>query len=295
MKNTIVYHQVKPGVNCPDGIAAAWVVHKLYPDHEVVGWCYQSEELPQPEPGSSLIIVDFSFPGDVIEQWIRGGVIVQVIDHHKTAKEQLDRFYCESFQDALNASPGVNSDWNVTFDMNQCGATLAWKYFFNSKPMPVFLEYIRDRDLWDFELEGTQEIHEAMSKVGRTFDLFDRIEGMTRDELLACFKPIGEVLLLPKRRAVNAACARKEHGPVIPDCESIVYVNLKEDGSEDRLTSDICAQLYKEHPESPFVACYTSDGTWSLRSDKQGNNTDVGAIAKALGGGGHRNAAGFKP
>ena len=76
---------------------------------------------------------------------------------------------------------------------------------------------------------------------------------------------------------------------------NIPIVELAQDGSEDLLTSDICSYLYKSIPEAPFVACITSDGSWSLRSDKNGNNTDVGAIAQAKGGGGHRNAAGFKP
>ena len=63
----------------------------------------------------------------------------------------------------------------------------------------------------------------------------------------------------------------------------------------DRLASDVCAYLYERHLEAPFTACITSQGAWSLRSDKKGSNTDVGAIAKSMGGGGHRNAAGFTP
>lgn len=288
----IIYHQVKPGMDCPDGIAAAWVAHLFYPDAEIQGWVYQSENLPKAKDGDRLVIVDFSFPADVIEDWIRAGVKVEVIDHHKTAKEQLDRFYSESFQDALNAE--AHDDWNVEFDMRECGATLAWRYFFPDEPMPVFLEYVRDRDLWQFELEGTQEIHEAMAKIGRTFDLFDCLAEMDRDELLDCLQPIGEVLLKPKRRAIAAACARMQWGEVA-GYPTIAHVVLKQDGSEDRLTSDICSKLYHAFPEAPFVACLTSDGSWSLRSNSKGNNTDVGAIAKHFGGGGHHNAAGFKP
>ena len=45
----------------------------------------------------------------------------------------------------------------------------------------------------------------------------------------------------------------------------------------------------------PFAACYydTPDGrVYSLRSSDEGE--DVSAIAEVYGGGGHRNAAGFK-
>lgn len=50
------------------------------------------------------------------------------------------------------------------------------------------------------------------------------------------------------------------------------------------------------HQVKPGVDC--PDGVvaaWAASSDKDGNNTDVGAIAARLGGGGHRNASGFRP
>lgn len=292
MTTQIIYHQIKPGFDCPDGIAAAWVAKKFYPEADLKGWTYQSDSLPSVSAGDNLVVVDFSFSAEAIEQWIRDGVKVEIIDHHKTAEEALNRFYVEDFQDALNAE--AHDEWNVVFDMKECGATLAWKYFFCDKPMPVFLEYVRDRDLWWFELEGTEEVHEATAKIGRTFDLFDKLAEMNREQLLACLKPIGEVLLKPKRRAIASAVSRMQWGEVA-GYPTIAHVVLKSDGSEDRLTSDICSKLYKAFPESPFVACLTSDGSWSLRSNAKGNNTDVGAIAASLGGGGHHNAAGFRP
>jgi len=60
--------------------------------------------------------------------------------------------------------------------------------------------------------------------------------------------------------------------------------------------SDVCALLYGKFPESPFVATLSvkEDGSesWSFRSDADGGNVDVAAIAAQFGGGGHRNAAG---
>ena len=73
--------------------------------------------------------------------------------------------------------------------------------------------------------------------------------------------------------------------------DSIPFVKVTP--TEERLISDICRQLYRQYPHALFTACVTEDGQWSLRSDKHGNNTDVGALAVALGGGGHRNASGF--
>lgn len=302
MTDRIVYHDVKPGIACPDGISAAWIAAKVYPDAELLGWTYQSESLPKAENGDTLIIVDFSFPGDVIEQWIREGVRVTVIDHHKTAKEALDRFYSESFQDALNAS--AHDEWNVLFDMKKCGATLAWEYFFPGKPQPAFLAYVEDRDLWNHALPFTEEIHEATAALRRSFALFDVLEQMSQEELIKFLAPLGEKLLKPKREKIKEIASRwdwkwlRKYHPLSRALEfeyEIPVVVLNEDGSEDRLTSDVCSYLYKSLPQAPFVACITSDGSWNLRSDKNGNDTDVGAIAKALGGGGHKNASGWTP
>jgi uncharacterized protein len=274
----IIYHEVKPGIPCPDGIAAAWVAKKVYPDAELIGLTYQSKLIPDVSPQDRVIVVDFSFRKELLEFWAEIEAEVTVIDHHKTAIEHLS---------------GLSNKVLAKFDLDECGATLAWKTFFPDKPMPAFLEYVRDRDLWNFQLPETDIVHEAMGRLGRTFELFDLLESMPREELLDYLNPIGEPLVAPKREKVKEIAARHILGEVAGH-PNIPHVLLTSDGSEDRYISDVCMALYRQHPESPFSACLSSDRTWSLRSDKHGNNFDVGSLALQNGGGGHRNAAGFK-
>lgn len=294
MKTTIIYHQVKEGVDCPDGSAAAWVAHKACPDACIQGATYQSEDVPQFGSGDRVVIVDFSFPRQTIEQWESDGAEIVLIDHHKTALEHLGDL--SGFSDRVT----------LKFDMGECGATLTWKYFFPDKSMPAFLAYVRDRDLWNWDLLHSEEIHEAVSSLkynykkhfsesgAHVFDLFDALAKLDSVDLISLIAPLGASLLAPKREKIRQAFNRCEWGEVA-GYGNIPFVRLAEDGSEDRLVSDICMKLYREFPHAYFVACLTSDGSWSLRSDKRGNNTDVGAIAKAQGGGGHVNASGFKP
>lgn len=303
MTTYIIYHQVKPGVDCPDGIAAAWTANRAYSNAIVRGWTYQAEGTPiadeEIKECDRIVIVDFSFPSTQLEHWADLGAEVIVLDHHETA---------------MNNLKGLSDRILAQFDMKECGATLAWQQLCDGEPMPAFLEYVRDRDLWDWLLPETQEIHEAMSNVkwklkdalkateditrSVVFKWFDHLAQMSKDELLAYLMPIGEPLVAPKREKVEAIASRAL-GEVFcaPDKKehSILCVRLADDGSEDRFVSDVCMKLYRDHPQASFTACVTSDGTWSLRSDKHGNNTDVGAIAASMGGGGHRNASGFKP
>ena len=41
--------------------------------------------------------------------------------------------------------------------MDNCGAILTWKYFYGDKPIPLFLKYIEDRDMWWNKMEFTKE------------------------------------------------------------------------------------------------------------------------------------------
>jgi len=299
----IIYHQVKPGVDCPDGIASAWVCRKAHPNAEVIGCWYQckEEELPIIKEGDRLIIVDFSFPKAILEKWVKLGATILLIDHHKTAQEHLG--------DISTFAAKVRGE--IIFDMDECGATLAWKYFFQYKRMPLFLWYVRDRDLWIKEMQFSDEIHTTIGQLGRTFELFDVLEDLDLEDF-ETLGSIGRALLAPKRKAIKEIVKRAEYRNIYgknyyPDHSNaeegktywrIPMVILTKDGSEDYLTSDICEELYtNQFPTAQFVGCLTSDGTMSLRSDKNkpDGGFDVSAIAIQFGGGGHRNAAGFKP
>lgn len=291
MTTKIIYHQVKKGIDCPDGFAAAWVANKFYKDTEIVeivGCWYQCEDtdLPKLEKGDRAVIVDFSFPAEILEKWDTAGVEIILIDHHKTAMEHLGDI--SQFSDHFKGQ--------IIFDIKECGATLAWKYFFPRMPVPLFLQYVKDRDLWNKALPASDAIHEVISRLGRSFELYDLLANYEQRQF-STLGDLGDILLLPKRRAIAAIADRATLMEFL-GFENIPILLLFGDGSEDRLTSDICETLYsKRFPEALFVACQISDGTWSLRSNKnnQDGGFDVGALAQSQGGGGHRNAAGFKP
>jgi len=313
MSIKIFYHQVKPGIDCPDGEASAWAMKKaterwIWDEIQIIGCCYQSD-LPEVNEGDRIYIVDFSFPRIVLEEWKLICSELIVIDHHKTALQDLDGFS------------------NAIFDMAECGATLTWKTVNNHLPIPAFLGYVRDRDLWKHELPCTHEVHEAVSSIkykiksavnderisrSLVFKFFDQLAEMNQDELIAYLKPIGKVLLEEKRKKVESIADRFQMKTLrVPyhfvmedgisteggfDSYIIPVVDLLVDGSEDRFVSDVCQSLYKSMPDVPFVACITSDDSWSLRSDQDNPNAaDVSVIAKQFGGGGHKHAAGFRP
>jgi hypothetical protein len=283
VKTAIIYHQVKPGVDCPDGITAAWVAKRKFPDSDLIGASYGGElpVLGGYDDGGQfssqydrVLIVDFSFPREVLDAWGLYFDLV-VIDHHKTAMKDLEGFS------------------KAVFDVTESGATLAWKTFFPDESIPAFLEYVKDRDLWNFVLPDSEEIHEAISFNGRKLYQLDFLASLSQDELRNLFAPLGSKLLEPKREKVAAIAATAKPANILGHEAMLVEVG----DFESRLVSDVCAAVYKAYPEKAFAVAQSwkeGDRLWALsfRSDKNGNDFDVSEVARSFNGGGHRNAAG---
>lgn len=168
MKHIIYHQQVadrpeKKGVDCPDGILSAWVAWKAHPDAKIWGWEYNTPEPDFFQPGDEVFIVDFSFAIPVALKWEQQGVKVTLVDHHKTALEAF-----EEFQRLENQ---INLDFR--FDMAECGCTLAWKEFSPDKPIPLMLQYARERDIWTKRLPQTDVVHNGLSALRKFYSALD--------------------------------------------------------------------------------------------------------------------------
>jgi uncharacterized protein len=277
----IIYHEVRKGIACPDGEAAAWVCAKVYPNAEIIGCVYDEEPPSAIADGEQVVIVDFSFSNTQLEALADRGCKVLVLDHHKTAWENLQ-----------NLSARITAK----YDVEQCGATMTWQHFFPRVPMPAFLSYVKDRDLWEHQLPLTHEIHTALGTIGRSFALYNALEKLSQVELGLAFGKFGAKLLAEKQLLVASIADRSETIEIKSPLGTYNIPGVYLSAEEGYLTSDICQQLYTvDYPDAPFVCCITAEGIYSLRSNKDGSNFDVGELAKSMGGGGHCSAAGFNP
>lgn len=225
------------------------------------------QESPPDVKGRNVIIVDFSYKRDVLIEMSEQADTLTIIDHHKTAQDDL-----------------VNLPRNVFvhFDMAKSGAVLVWEYFHPGKEVPQLLLHIQDRDLWKFELPGTREIQACLFSYPYDFALWERwlvdgdMDSMRQDGVAIDRKHFKDI-----REFIDAAQYR-----MILDGHNVPVLNCPYIWSSD-------AGHIMCEGES-FAVCYwdTPKGrTFSLRSDKDG--LDVSEIAKKYGGGGHQHAAGF--
>jgi oligoribonuclease NrnB/cAMP/cGMP phosphodiesterase (DHH superfamily) len=264
----VIYHG-----NCADGFGAAWSIweHSRY-----VGYFDKVEFYPAihgREPpsveGKHVLFVDFSYKRPVIEKMLEEALSVSIIDHHKTAIEDL--------QPLVDAGKIA-----AVFDTEHSGAMLTWMHFFPELEPPELIKRIEDRDLWRFKFEDTREIQANVFSHPYDFAvwtslMYENIENLRKEGTAIerkHFKDIKELIDVCKRRM-------KIGGWDVP-VANMPYT-----------LSSVAGHEMAEH--ELFAACYwdTPAGrVFSLRSSKEG--LDVSEIAKQYGGGGHMHAAGFQ-
>lgn len=292
----VVYHD-----KCMDGFTAAWAVWKRWGNGpEYVARNYGME--PKLDcSGKHVLIVDFSFPRPVLDELINvaGAASVVILDHHKTAQADLEPFHFqESSPGAIGPGdmPGMLRDLAelgrppiiALFDMERSGAGMAWDFVNADAELsvvrPLLVNLVEDRDLWRFAFGGwSKHLHLALSSGPATFERWDAVhEGphnfIRQGEAIAAYRDqlVDEIV----QRAVSVVIDG-QYGMGV-DCP---YA----------LASDVGHRLLEDWPDTAFAAAIVRGEhttTYSLRS--RDDRADVSAIAKKFGGGGHRNAAGFK-
>lgn len=272
MKPIVIYH-----ANCTDGFTAAWCFHHygrdLFDFHPGV-----YGENPPDVTGRVVYLVDFSYKRPVLLGMAAVAERIIILDHHKSAKENLDG--------VAEEATVVGGDIDVWFDMEQSGAGMAWRHLFPGKSTPKWVQHVEDRDLWRFKLPCTREFHAFLASLDWNFDQFDHVHSL--QSLAPCYE-IGATLLRVHdghvRDAINMTKRTLEIGGIRVPVANANY----------NLASDVGNKLAKG---VPFAAVYYDSEqyrTFSLRSDKDDPMAaDVSLIAKQYGGGGHANAAGFR-
>lgn len=255
-----IYH-----ANCADGFGAAWVVKKALPEAEFHPGVYQ--EPPPDVADRDVVLVDFSYKRQTLLAMAGKARSILILDHHKTSADDL-----------------MDLPDNITtvFDARYSGVMLAWRHYFPDTQPPPLVEHIQDRDLWRFALPGTREILACVFSYPYAFDTWDLL--MARG--IETLRYEGEILERKHHKDVAEIVRETKRRMVIGGFDVPVANTPHAMSSDAGHLMDQC---------EPFAACYhdTAKGrVFSLRSNDSG--LDVSAVAKIYGGGGNKNAAGFR-
>lgn len=249
--DVVLYH-----ADCMDGFGAAWALWKRFPQARYIPVSHGN---PPPEnlQKQHVVMVDFSYDRESILALARQTASLQILDHHVTA------------QAALRDLPFAY------FDMNRSGAVLAWEWA-HQRPVPWLLQYVQDKDLWQWKLPGSREISAALASYPFDFNVWDQLQY----EIL---KLEGSGILRYENslldKIANEAIIVMFAGHLVP----IVHSSI--------LTSQIGERLSKDYPFCVIWHQKKCRRYFSLRSKEGG--ISVANIAAQFGGGGHTHAAGF--
>lgn len=271
-----IYHD-----NCADGFGAAWAIRAALGSMvEFHPSTYQ--EQPPDVKGRKVVIADFSYKRPVLEQLALEAQSILILDHHKSAVEELS--YLPSPPPDVPYMAGWLPDSGVyaRFDTGRSGARIAWDHFHAAVAPPRLIDHIEDRDLWRFKLPGTREIQANLMSFPYDFSLWDTL--MAAD--VSTLRMGGEAIERKHNKdvadLVKALKRRMIIGGYDVPVASLPFT----------LVSDAAHEMALGEP---FAGCYwdtTDYRIFGLRSSDTG--VDVSQVAATYGGGGHRNASGFR-
>lgn len=264
MKPLCIYHG-----HCDDGFAAAWCVRDAVGDDvEFYAGVYQQD--PPDVTGRGVIFVDFSYKRPVIDKMRETAAWIKIIDHHKTAIEDLS---------GMEEQPHL-CPIELIFDMNRSGAGLAWDVYHPGTGRPGFINYVEDRDLWRKALPGGDEFTIALRSYPQDFKVWDELVMRGPQNLIA------EGLSIQRYYRQRVEELKRSAYEAVIDGYAVRIANAPYFAA-----SEVAGEI---SDATGFGACYfeARPGQWQYSLRSRGD-FDVSAVAKKFGGGGHKAAAGF--
>ena len=256
----VLYHHP-----CVDGFSAAYLFHHFLrlEEKDLIPVSYGREPPWSQIKGEEVVIVDFSYPRDVLLSMKEQTRSLLVLDHHKSAQEDLQGLdFC-------------------VFDMERSGVMLAWDHL-NKRPPDKdhWVLYVQDHDLYQFKLKDSHYHRNVFQATPFTVDAWTT---------LVCGQPEQRVLAgmgIQKYKERSVRLHLEHTTDVTLEGHRVPFLNCTDVG----LVSELGHAMALERPFSVTWRRDLRKYTLSLRSVE--GKEDVSVVAKALGGGGHKHAAG---
>lgn len=279
----VLYHG-----SCSDGFGSAFVVWYYYKNlyglerANLINFipCYYlkenqtlSNDFLGKLSGKNILMCDFSYKYNQLVQVINIAKSFMVLDHHKTAQEDLKK---------------IPDDIKI-FDMNRSGCGITWGFFNPDKQIPKFLAHIQDRDIWTYKIPYTLAFISYFHDIEYNFDIWEKyLDEETVNKAITngiSYLEYQNKLIDKITKKVTYTIQKINNQFII-----VLYSNCPE------LKSDIGNKVFDRYPIGDFSCVwdydlYKNQTAFSLRSTN--DRLDVSEIASKLGGGGHRNASGI--
>ncbi len=269
--------------NCADGLASALVTRFFHPSVKVEFVQYGTPRHRNLPVEDGLVFCDMSPPRARAPEFVEAGAYC--LDHHASVRDIVESFGDRGIFGDEVTEPGVS------------GAVLAYRHLggWDNRDVGRFAHLVGLRDTWQTEHELWSEaldLHALLMGLPRDWWLESALHeaGVIVVWALNYAEDLGRALRVRRDQevvdiAASSLCSLVDETgcgwAVFPDPSD--YVSDVAERARDRGFSCCCGFYHK-------VAGGERSIVYSMRSD---GSVDVGALARALGGGGHTRAAGF--
>lgn len=283
----VIYHRKSNLFHCFDGLFSAYPAYKNFPNALfLAGTHFNNDEIIN-KIGlrNDVFVVDYSLKTTHIDELKSRGNSVMIIDHHK------------SFWDELSTLKLSKNEYK--FDFDKSGCVLSWEYFSPNSPVPEIFKYIQTGDLYKFTLPDAKTICAGIYEIFKPLGFYEAMKKieeylhLSQLDLRNFFYDEGAAAKLKRDIRVKEYCKKAESFDFVW-CEKTCKIKTVDvDRYDLDIVSTIGSRLYNdEQIDFSMMVCDGNDGFIyvSLRS----NGFDCEPIAKKYGGGGHKQACGFK-
>jgi hypothetical protein len=271
MRHVCIYH-----AGCPDGFGAAWSAWLAWGERGAYVPRGHDDPLRAHElEGAYVMFADIAPPPRAYRALAEHAAQLVVLDHHVTAQRGFEA-------DPFLARELARAGHEVRFDLTRSGAALAWGALHPNEALPELLAYVEDQDLWAWKLPRSREVNATIASYPREFAAWSALAVQPVDALADQGAPILRAFRIEVERALS-------------NTQPLTFGPLRLEGVNARAQrAEIGHELARRaRYGTPAGAVFRVEGRRVDVSLYSIGDCDVAAIATALGGGGHRNAAGF--
>lgn len=270
-----------------DGYTSGAIVLKKYPNAKMVGYDYGQpipwDEIPWNQP---IIMVDVSFDMEsMLLLNIRSGGNLTWIDHHISAQREYIEF-----------KDGRVDFLNFVFDNSIAACEGTWKHLFPDKNMPLAVQLLGaydtwrndDERVWQHEILPFQFGMRTLCNSPETFPsyLFDGDGGIDEDDVWDIVEQ-GKGILKYLEKTNATQC---EKNAFEFEFKGFRAICLNGGG----FNSDVFKSVWDEEKYDIMMPFQFNGKYWTFSLYTSKDGVDCSTLAKSMGGGGHKKAAGFQ-
>lgn len=261
-----------------DGYTSGAILKKRFPEAKLIGYDY-GQPIPEGLEGEDIIMVDVSFEmNDLLYTASKSKSFVW-IDHHISAINKLKEY------------SDLPPQLKVVLQDGIAACEIAWSWAFPDREMPLVVTLLgmydtwrnKDKKYWDEVILPFQYGMRTMCRSAETFpvEMFRVIEQFEIQDVLALG---GAILNYQKEQDARAA---KSSFTFEWNRYRVIAIN------GGGFNSNAFQSVYDESKHDIMMPFVYNGNFWvvSLYTTKE---IDCAAIAKSMGGGGHKKAAGFQ-